>query len=782
MAYSREHLSTSNWIFPILFLFLFIVKTPCFPQTSTNLKKADELYQRLNYSAALELYENTEPSLAVMEHMANSYRLNHDTENAEKWYARIVAETTDPLNYLHYAHALQSNGNLERAKEFYLKYSEATTSPSDDRGRYMATAIDRLAMTDNGEVLVKNASKVNSEKLDFSPVFYGNGIVFASTRTPEKILGSNKDNWTGDGYSNLYFAEYQVDGSLSKPMEFSAGLASKYHEGPLAFFPEGEEMLFTKNISRKVEEGGKERFLKIAKAVKEGRQWLRAGEIDLGDGNWNDAHPSLSADGKHLYFASDRPGGYGGMDLYVVRYSSGTYSFPINLGPEINTPGNEVFPFIYADGTLYFASDGWGGFGGLDIFHSQPDAEGFWQQAANLGLPINSKKDDFGYVLDVTGTNGFFTSAREGGMGKDDIYQFTLPAPQSNTISHLPNTTVCILDEMTGERIAGASISVFSKTTDGSFIGYEKDYMVKLVASGTAGSYDRQRIEPDPFGYGNVINGIYETNKNGQTDLYLDHSKTYLLVAKMPDYELANIQFSPSSNEECFSLKPSNCINLAGKVSSKQHQQTIAGAAVTLINLCTGKQEDTASDEFGNYSFCLQRGCDFIVKAAKTDFVEENALVSTINAADGAVNRDLQLTPAIGNSLASSTAPADLFAEGVLIELENIYYDYGQSDIRPDAAKELDEVAQFLSRHPTLSVELRSHTDSRGDDDFNRALSLKRAETTVAYLVQKGINESRLTAIGLGEDQLLNNCDDGIECPDAAHQVNRRTEIKLIEN
>ncbi len=777
-----EH-STINWMYSTFFLFLLIVQTPSFSQTSSNLERADELYQQHSYNAALELYNNTESSLATMERMANSYRLNHDTENAEKWYARIVEETNEPLNYLHYAHALQSNGNLDLAKEFYLKYDKAIASNLDNRGSDMAATMGRLTMTAGGEILVKNASIINSDKLDFSPAFYNNGIVFASTRTSENPLANNKDNWTGDSFSNLYFTDYQANGKLSEPVPFSAGLASKHHEGPLAFFPGGKEMLFTRNISHKVKDRKKELFLKITRAVKEGKQWLRAGEIDLGSGNWNDAHPSLSADCKYLYFASDRPGGYGGMDLYVVRYLNGTCSFPVNLGPEINTSGNEVFPFIFADGTLYFASDGWGGIGGLDIFHSQADVEGFWKQAANIGSPINSNKDDFGYMLDLSGTNGFFTSAREGGAGKDDIYQFTLPTPQSNIVNHLPNTTICLFDETTEKRIAGANISIFSKTDDGSFIGYEKEYMVKLVASTMIGGYEKQLIEPDPFGYGEVTSGIYETDKNGQTDLYLDHSKTYLLVAKVPGYEPTNRQFSPSTKLNCFSLKPVNCINLTGKVSNKEHQQFIAGAAVTLINLSTGKQEDTFSDELGNYNFCLERGYDFIVKGSKANFIVENGLVSTINTdgTNGFVNRDLQLTPATDNFLASSATSSNLFAEGVLIELENIYYDYGQSDIRPDAAKELDLVAQFLSRHATLLVELRSHTDSRGDDDFNRTLSLKRAKTTVAYLVQKGINKSRLTAIGLGEDQLLNDCDDGIECPDAAHQINRRTEMKLME-
>jgi len=774
--------STNMNLKAIAVLLLFsLFSLPCFSQTDPALKKADKLYQEQAYDSAIQLYNDAEPDLAAMEKLANSYRLVNDTENAEKWYAKIVAHSSDPLNLLHYAQALQSNGHRQQAKDFYKKYGEATSTGFDNRGHNLAAAIERMPMNDNGEVVIKNALALNSDKLDFSPVFFNNGIVFASTRQPGNNLPNHSDKWTGDAYANLYFSEYQPNGDLSDPAAFATGLRSKHHQGPLAFYPSGLEMLFTGNVARRTGKGEKELFLNITKAVKDGKQWLRAAAFDLGDGTWNDAHPALTADGKLLYFASDRPGGYGGMDLYCARFSDGKCGLPVNLGAEINTPGNEVFPFIYADGTLYFASDGWGGYGGLDIFHSEPDAEGYWQQSANLGLPFNSPKDDFGYVLDLTGSNGFFTSARKGGLGKDDIYEFHLPAPQSNKYSRLPNATVCTVDGSTGQPVAGARVSVFSKISDGSYVGYEKDYMVKLVASDGEDGFEKRRLPADPFGPDELLNNHFETGPDGQASLYLNPSNTYLLQVDMPGYEPANVGYSPDATADCIPLKPASCIQLAGRIADKQQRGFIAGAAISAVNLTTGEQLETDSDEAGQYSFCLERDCDFIVTATKKDFIEENALVSTVREGGlgGLVNKDLRLTPVFAGAVSAPTTAGSLFAEGVLINLDHIYYDFGQSNIRPDAAKELDLVVDFLKRHPALSVELRSHTDSRGDDDFNRELSQKRAQASLEYLVQNGIEKSRLMAIGLGEDQLLNRCNDGVKCTEEEHQVNRRTELRI---
>ncbi len=789
MTYSREHhqltIRKRNNAIPFLLCFFCFSYLPNWAQTSTTLEQADKLYRQQAYSAAAKLYEGSESDLNTLERLANSYRLNHDTENAERYYAQLVKQTVNPINYLHYAQTLQCNGKLDLAKEFYLKYDRAMSGEFDNRGSQMAAAIDRLTKHGSEEVVLENVTTINSKQSDFGPVFHQNGIVFASTRSVNKPSNNrlqNIDKWTGDNFAALYLSDIQEDGTLSLPQVFSTGLNTKFHEGPLAFSKKGDRLFYTRNISPKKNNTGKEHFLKIGIAIKEGRRWLKDGLADLGNENCNDVHPALSADSQQLIFASDRLGGYGGMDLYISRFSNNQWGLPINLGPTINTAGNEVSPFLYDDGTLYFASDGWGGFGGLDIFHCQTDEYGDWEQATNLGQPFNSNKDDFGYVLSLTGTEGYLASAREGGLGKDDIYHFTLPMPQSNKLNYLPNTTICVVDEMNGQQIKGASLTVYTKSESGEYVGFENGTFVKLIEIGGSRGFKKQVVQADPFVPSEPINSHLLSGEKGLFDLYLIESNDYLFNVKIAGYEEVFYFYNKNKTDKCIPLKPSNCTYLRGRVTEKQSGKFLPNATITLNNLRTNEIKTGITDTSGHYQFCIENGCDFIINASKESYSEDYALVSTfqLNGKSGLTNQDLQLLATADLPSSFNSFNNDL-EKGFLIELEHLYYDYGQSDLRTDATKELDQIAIFLKRNPNLSIELRSHTDSRGEAVFNKELSQRRAQKAADYLIAKGIPEKRVTANGMGEDQLLNDCMDGKKCTEEEHQMNRRTEVRFFE-
>ncbi|MEK7253246.1 MAG: hypothetical protein AAB316_00750, partial [Bacteroidota bacterium] len=500
--------------------------------------------------------------------------------------------------------------------------------------------------------------------------------------------------------------------------------------------------------------GREELKLKIYAADRSGENWSSAKPLDLGDKAANDAHPSLSPDGQKLYFASDREGGLGGMDLYVSTFSSGNWSAPVNLGNQINTPGNEVFPFSYDDGTLYFASDGWGGLGGLDIFFSEKMDENQWRTAANLGTPFNSPRDDFGYVLNFTGTEGYFTSARDGGTGKDDIYTFSLPEPQANKKDGDGGSrffTICATDASTGERLKDVKINVMEQLPEGGYQGFEDDFVVRLVPTGVDGEFTLSLKRRDPFASQNTETETYTTDANGAFQLELDPAKQYLFVAKKAGYQDATETLtlaeggSPSgvggeNREFCIPLSGANCLIINGKVLNKRYGNVIPGATVTLMNLCTGDLTHVKSDAEGNYKFaCIPCNCDFIVQGSKANFKQDNNLASTVGmdceAANEPLEKDLQLLPDPGASGTPDVAaykpdrnlnakpgwqndakggdyqphpddterPIEEFLddpeafdrameEGLTIELENIYYDFDKSDIRPDAAVELDKV------------------------------------------------------------------------------------------
>ena len=413
-------------VFCTLFLLLYVGIITA--QTNTS---GDRMYENMAYKEVIKLYESKDQlSLDEMERIANGYRLNHDTENAALWFGEVVKEVVkeegNPINLLYYAQALQSNGDAQNAKKYFLKYNELIGSETaDQRGVYLAAAIDRMNDWENDQdIILKREDAINSENLDFSPTFYKDGIVFVSSR---KLADSKKYKWTDEYFMNLYYASANKEGELENVQSFSKMINSKYHEGPVAFNKNFDRIFFTRNdhLNGKLNKNKKGvTKLGIFTAIRDGEKWTEPKPLDFNMAEYEECHPSVTANGKLLYFASDREGGQGGMDIYVAEFNGGKWSEPFNLGPTINTPGNDVFPFIHDDGTLYFASDGWGGLGGLDIFHTKKDKANHWTPATNMGQPYNSRKDDFGFVLNVLGTEGYLNSSREGGKGKDDIYSF----------------------------------------------------------------------------------------------------------------------------------------------------------------------------------------------------------------------------------------------------------------------------------------------------------------------------------------------------------------------
>lgn len=440
-------MENTKLVFCALFLFLYSGVTTA--QTNTS---GDRMYKNMAYKEVIKLYESKDQlSLDEMERIANGYRLNHDTENAALWFGEVVKEEGNPINLLYYAQALQSNGDAENAKKYFLKYNELIGSDStDQRGVYLAAAIDRMNEWENDEdIMLKREDAINSENLDFSPTFYKDGIVFVSSR---KLADNKKYKWTDEYFMNLYYASANKDGELENVQSFSKMINSKYHEGPVAFNKSFDRIFFTRNdhLNGKLNKNKKGvTKLGIFTAIRDGEKWTKPKALDFNTVEYEECHPSVTANGKFLYFASDREGGQGGMDIYVAEFNGGKWSEPFNLGPTINTPGNDVFPFIHDDGTLYFASDGWGGLGGLDIFYTKKDESNHWTAARNMGQPYNSRKDDFGFVLNVLGTEGYLNSSRKGGKGKDDIYSFkrksfeeTKTASDPSDKNNKPNITI----------------------------------------------------------------------------------------------------------------------------------------------------------------------------------------------------------------------------------------------------------------------------------------------------------------------------------------------------
>ncbi len=381
-------------------------------------RRAKNLYDKRSYIKAAELYSKVKnKDQEVLENLGNCYFFTSDMKNAAKWYDLLLKKyqkDVDRIYYLRYAQALKGIEKFDKADEWYSKYYKTEFSTAD---RF--EAIDKSINTD---YLIDTISS-NSDVADFAPSFYGDKIVFASSRGSGDTYA-----WNNQGYLNLYQGDKTLYNDVINPELFSDQINTKVHEATTAFTKDGNTVYFTRNNFNKgvkIKGEDKATHLKIYRAQKVDSVWKNITELPFNSDNFSCEHPALSPDEKKLYFASDRPGSYGSFDLYVVEIKEdGSYGEPENLGVEVNTPEREQFPFVSEKNILYFASDGHFGLGGLDVFKSTISKGPNYSKPQNLGSQINSSMDDFGYIIDEKTNTGFFASNRPGGKGDDDIYWF----------------------------------------------------------------------------------------------------------------------------------------------------------------------------------------------------------------------------------------------------------------------------------------------------------------------------------------------------------------------
>lgn len=402
-----------------LYIFLFLVLLSEWSVSqSIKIDKANTLFEGGAYFKALEIYETLEKSErnnVVTENLADCYRHLQKFVEAEKIYAQLVkSANARPMDKFNYAQVLQTNGKCLEASKWYNIY--AKLDRSDKRAVLLASSCDslRLFRTDSSQYRVKRLHDLNSSDSDFGAVIFKDGLVFTSARGGNKT--TERD---GSPYLNMYYVQFDDTKQLESIEEFKGNLGSKYHDGPACFSKDFKEIYFTRN-----EKGKKGNMrLHIFKAILKDDEWYDVEEQSFNNQYYSVGHPSLSADGKVLYFTSDK-GGFGGTDIFMCRRKGTTWSSPENIGSKINTPGNEMFPYIAADGILYFASNGHPGLGGLDIFRSTYDDFGNCTSVQNMGAPLNSTYDDFALTLGKQLYTGYFSSNRPGGMGGDDLFEF----------------------------------------------------------------------------------------------------------------------------------------------------------------------------------------------------------------------------------------------------------------------------------------------------------------------------------------------------------------------
>lgn len=494
-------------------LVLALVSSFSLTAQNKDTKKADKHFTRFEFVEAAEDYnklvENGKADTYVYTQLAESYYNIFNTVEAERWYAKALESSSNPETMYKYAEMLKSNGKYDESNQWMAKFAKAR--PGDIRAIAFNKNPDYLPkILEKGKKFnVQNLEGLNSEQSDFGGTLQGGTLYIASARNDNR----RTYGWNEQPFLDIYSATKNSDGSYQEPALMNDEINTKYHEGLVSFSPDGNTMYFSReSYYEKVFEKDsltRNRYgvLHLFKASKLGNDWDNVEGFAMNSENYSVKNPSVSADGSTLYFASDMPGGFGKFDIYKAAINAdGTLGEPVNLGQNVNTEGQEMFPYSSSNGTLYFSSNGHLGLGGLDVFYTKM-IDGKQAPARNVGVPVNSNADDFAFTLDEETEEGFVSSNREGGAGSDDVYAIKKIQPLCDVV-----LLAVVTDDKTGNPIAGATVT----------------------------HYDSE---------GNSLNSK-TTNANGEAEFIVECDTTNDLEVSMTDYDSKRITVPGTQDEE----------------------------------------------------------------------------------------------------------------------------------------------------------------------------------------------------------------------------------------
>jgi len=412
-------------------------------------KTADKLFNRYEYVDAakeyLKLAEGSKADNYVYKQLAESYYNVFNTKEAVKWYAKVVEQKQDAETYYKYAQMLKAEGNFKEADKQMQQFAQL--APNDQRAKAFKSNPNYLPEL-RGQAKLYNIVKsdVSSDKTDFGAVLTNdNNVYFASARNTSK----RNSNFNEEPYLDIYRATYNANGTISDAVAVD-NLNTKWHDGPVSITSDGNTIYYgsesfnEKEFTKDKEKNAKFGKIYLYKATKEGDNWSNVKPLPFNNRGYDVRNPSISKDGKTLYFSSNMPGGFGGEDIWKVSVNGDEYGTPENLGAKVNTEANESFPYITDDNILFFSSNGKQGFGGLDVFRMDLNKG---SDAMNVGEPVNTSKDDFAFTYNATKKVGFFSSNRD---GNDDIFKAD---PVCNV-----QALVRVKDAKTGKVIEGATV------------------------------------------------------------------------------------------------------------------------------------------------------------------------------------------------------------------------------------------------------------------------------------------------------------------------------------
>lgn len=693
----------------------------------TMIKHADDHFKQLEYYRAAEIYEyvakkqlkkSSNINWDYIRKTAYSYKQLHKTHKSYFYYTKLAnANQLKDDDYLPYIDVLRKLNRHEDSWKYVEEYSKI-----DPTNRLCNDLLSNKKyiehLKEDSDRYTITILPFNSGHGDFSPVIYNDGIVFASKRINSGFT-NRKYGWDNENYIDLYYVEGSGKNFKKNARYLKQTFTTRHHDGPVFFSADGN----TKYISRNdvTKKNDKNHLLKVMLYISklENGKWTIPQSFKYNSTEYNLGHACVTKDNQTMYFASDMPGGYGGVDLYKSIFSNGEWSEPLNLGKFINTDGDEMFPYISENNVLFFSSTGRLGFGGLDIFSSTMDENGSFTLAENMGYPLNTSNDDFGLILYDFDKKGYFTSNREEDI--DNIYAIEI----KEILFELDGT---VHNSDNKDLLANADVEVINRTT------------------------------------GEIT--IFKTDSTGSFKTKLKKNCDYEIKAKKDDYELIKTEIISTQNSKSSKipldllLKPM-FVKVDILVTEKGTGEVLPNTTGIIKDDISGKEYTFTSDENGKASIKIERDKNFDLSASKKGYIDCSLNFST--------EKDLFLNIELAK-----------LKKGDSFKVENIFYDYAKATLRPESMSSLDKLAEFIIKN-NIKVELSSHTDSRGSDADNQKLSQRRAQSCVDYLIMKGVPSSNIVAKGYGESKLTNNCGNGIKCTEEQHQDNRRTEVKILE-
>ena len=598
-------------------------------------QKADTLFETYQYVGAIQEYlklaDSKNANQYVFTQLADCYYNVFNATEASKWYAKAVATKANAETYYKYAQTLKTLGNYEAANKQMDAFSALI--PNDARAiEHKANPNYLPSLTSKSKLFNAELTSIkNDGQSDFGPFLTNDNILYF---TSNRNKTAKTDKWINQPYLDVYKSTRNTDGYLSEPIAVSE-LNTTFHDGPVTISSDGNTMFFArdghsegqfqKDKSGKVKIGQQGLY----KATKVDGKWANIVPLPFNNVTYSVSNPSLSKDGKTLYFASNMPGGFGESDIWKVAVEENGYGKPENLGSKINSTERENFPFITDDNVLFYSTSGKQGFGGLDVYKTDLNKS---EESQNVGKPVNSEKDDFSFSFNSKANVGYFSSNRN---GTDAIF--------SASPVCLAESIVMVTNKKTGAILSNATVSILDAK-------------------------------------GNIITNK-QTDANGKVSFDIDCNTDYSLLVKASSFDAATFQIK--------------------KITS-------------------GK--------------------------------------TTVNA---------QLDP------------SEVVITETEVILKNVYFDFDKSNITAQGATELDKLVMVMNENPKMVIYVKSHTDSKGTMDYNSKLSEQRAQSTVQYVISKGISGTRISGKGFGSSEPKINCK--ADCTEEQHSENRCSEFLIVK-